>query len=66
MKIFRLVLCLLVVGFGMGCKIKTDTPIYNNQTVLYLATGYRVLEFKLVDGTRCVSVTSGGLTCDWK
>lgn len=27
---------------------------------------YDVAEFRLEDGTRCVSVGNGGVTCDWR
>jgi len=63
MKIFRLVLCLLVVGFGMGCNEHN--------------TNAEKVEFQLKDGTTCVALVSNyklstsrvrdiQFTCDWK
>lgn len=74
MKIFRLVLCLLVVGFGVGCRDNnSQNPVVEQGTAIRLIGGGNAIEFNLSDGTRCVAYQDwgyksavGGLTCDWK
>lgn len=68
MKIFRLVLYLLVVGFGMGCgKIR---PYPGEIPPGYKMAGDNsIIEISLSDGTRCVVVDgyqSSAISCDWK
>jgi ferric-dicitrate binding protein FerR (iron transport regulator) len=49
-----------------GCERVNVTPAAEVSVKTYeTGMGYRVREFNLEDGTRCVVVVDTGITCDW-
>lgn len=67
------VLALIILGVIAaltGCAPPPSTKAtaqINSPRMEYNVPGINtVVEFRLIDGTRCVSVYQGGLTCEWK
>lgn len=62
-----LILVVLVALANAGCESSVSTvPGDKLATSTYSVQGqFTVFEFHLQDGTRCVTVNSAGITCEW-
>lgn len=58
-------LLIIVVLFLNGCGATDSNNISPNYTKYAVGSSY-VYEFKLKDGTQCVTAYNMGLACNWK
>ncbi len=65
MRYYVLALALLCAGCARVVDGKEVISANLESLEIYDVGGYIVRDFRLTDGTRCVTMSSGGIDCDW-